>query len=82
MSVTFVRVAKCIGCGCTDTQACEPFGCHWLVVDRGAGRGVCSSCPSEIRAFSPRRRGRSVPKFTAAELKGVAARLAKKRGAS
>ena len=41
--------ATCIGCGCTDSHACvnewhEP--CHWLKVDRRAGLGVCSACPS------------------------------------
>lgn len=37
--------AKCIGCSCTDHQAC-PEGCSWLAVDYDAGKGVCSSCPS------------------------------------
>ena len=45
-------IAKCIGCGCDDLHACWP-GCHWLVVDRRAGRGVCSECPDRIRQFKP-----------------------------
>jgi len=35
--------ASCIGCGCTDAQACQG-GCWWLAVDRARGRGVCSNC--------------------------------------
>jgi len=60
------RTPFCIGCGCTDLQACEG-GCHWLLIDRRCGRGICSSCPGEIRRFlrasaKPRaRRGRSIP---------------------
>lgn len=40
--------AMCIGCGCTDFNACydelEGAACHWRRVDRAAGLGVCSSC--------------------------------------
>ncbi|EJJ4075293.1 ParA family protein [Salmonella enterica] len=41
--------AVCVGCGCTDNNACvnefrEP--CHWLKVNRQTGLGVCSSCES------------------------------------
>ncbi|EGS2621965.1 ParA family protein [Salmonella enterica] len=44
-----VAEAVCVGCGCTDNNACvnefrEP--CHWLKVNRQTGLGVCSSCPS------------------------------------
>lgn len=34
--------AKCINCGCTDSQACSE-GCEWIVVDYEAGLGICSS---------------------------------------
>ena len=36
--------AICIGCGCTDDDAC-PEGCSWLRLDREDCVGVCSSCP-------------------------------------
>lgn len=43
-----ITQAKCIGCGCTDFNACfdeiEGEPCHWRRVDRTAGLGVCSSC--------------------------------------
>ncbi|EBW6037679.1 ParA family protein [Salmonella enterica subsp. enterica serovar Infantis] len=44
-----VAEAVCVGCGCTDNNACvnefrEP--CHWLKVNRQTGLGVCSSCES------------------------------------
>ncbi|EAM3008143.1 ParA family protein [Salmonella enterica] len=44
-----VAEAVCVGCGCTDNNACvnefrEP--CHWLKVNHETGLGVCSSCPS------------------------------------
>ncbi|EDX2836377.1 ParA family protein [Salmonella enterica] len=44
-----VAEAVCVGCGCTDNNACvnefrEP--CRWLKVNRQTGLGVCSSCPS------------------------------------
>lgn len=44
------REAKCVGCGCTDSQACFG-GCYWLKVDRKKRRGVCSSCPEKARGF-------------------------------
>ncbi|EBY8645171.1 ParA family protein [Salmonella enterica subsp. enterica] len=42
-----VQEAVCVGCGCSDNNACvnefrEP--CHWLKVNYETGRGVCSSC--------------------------------------
>lgn len=43
---TTERIAKCIGCGCTDERACEG-GCSWIAVDRAAGKGVCSNCPEK-----------------------------------
>lgn len=40
--------AVCIGCGCTDTNACIESGtnntCHWLEVNYEAGLGACSNC--------------------------------------
>ncbi|HHR3735875.1 TPA: hypothetical protein ACS5XR_005391, partial [Salmonella enterica] len=46
---TGAQEAVCVGCGCTDNNACvnefrEP--CHWLKVNYETGRGVCSSCES------------------------------------
>ena len=41
------RIAQCIGCGCTDDNACETeFGdpCSWSRVDYLIGLGVCSEC--------------------------------------
>lgn len=38
----------CIGCGCTDDDACEG-GCAWLV--RSGGVGVCSSCRHALPAW-------------------------------
>jgi len=47
-------IATCIGCGCTDLQACtksaEP--CHWLDVDYAQGIGVCSECPGKLPQFN------------------------------
>lgn len=44
--------SECIGCGCTDFQACvHPVSgdpCSWLSVDRERGIGVCSECESEL----------------------------------
>lgn len=36
-------IARCIGCGCTDNNACA-CGCHWVRLDRSIGVGVCSEC--------------------------------------
>lgn len=43
------RPRFCIGCGCTDNQACvsdlgEP--CHWVAADNR--RGVCSECATRM----------------------------------
>lgn len=35
--------ARCMACGCTDSQAC-PGGCSWAWVDRETQRGLCSAC--------------------------------------
>lgn len=34
---------QCIGCGCTDSHACEA-GCGWLVADDVEPVGVCTEC--------------------------------------
>lgn len=44
-------IATCIGCSCTDINACydiymEP--CHWLRVNRETGKGVCSECSNWV----------------------------------
>lgn len=53
------KLAVCIGCGCDDLHACmrsiEP--CHWLRVDRDAGRGVCSVCPGLVVNWDAGERG-------------------------
>lgn len=38
----------CLGCGCTDTYACD-CGCYWLGVDPDSGFGVCSSCEEHTK---------------------------------
>ncbi|EDO1895704.1 hypothetical protein CBZ97_004245 [Salmonella enterica] len=40
--------ATCVGCGCTDNNACvNEFreACYWLKVNRQTGLGICSFCP-------------------------------------
>jgi hypothetical protein len=40
--------AACIGCGCTEEDACfdeaTHLPCHWLRLDPAAGKGLCSCC--------------------------------------
>jgi hypothetical protein len=36
-------VTTCIGCGCTDDQACEG-GCSWALESQVAPIGVCTNC--------------------------------------
>jgi len=49
--------ATCIGCGCTDSHACQTLqgvrtiACFWLAVDRDLRKGVCSQCSSELQRF-------------------------------
>lgn len=41
------RVTTCIGCGCTDIQACDNgLGdpCYWVSVNAKRQLGVCSEC--------------------------------------
>jgi hypothetical protein len=40
----------CLGCGCTDSYACED-GCYWLAVDLKSGFGICSSCENELNSY-------------------------------
>lgn len=35
--------SSCIGCGCTDSQACD-LGCHWVRRDERRRVGICSTC--------------------------------------
>lgn len=50
------RLSRCIACSCHDLAACldqkTMLPCSWLVVDRTAGVGVCSSCPSGIKQWN------------------------------
>jgi ferredoxin len=46
-TVDLVDPSTCVGCGCTDRQAC-PEGCSWLGVNRLTRRGVCSNCPDHL----------------------------------
>jgi hypothetical protein len=50
MGIFDFEVATCVECGCDDNCACD-LGCYWLRVDRDAGKGVCSSCPSAVKAW-------------------------------
>jgi len=36
----------CVGCGCTELQACNtPEGpCHWVVIHVSGEYGLCSAC--------------------------------------
>jgi hypothetical protein len=36
-------VTQCIGCSCTDDNACEG-GCSWIAVSPGELAGLCSAC--------------------------------------
>jgi len=48
------QTATCIGCGCTDLNACiDAFDqpCGWLKVDYKIGIGVCSECPDKLPEF-------------------------------
>lgn len=63
--VAGLRQAHCIGCGCHDFAACvcEVTGqpCSWLVVDRGAGLGVCSECGDHMGRWANGEREIAVP---------------------
>lgn len=36
-------MTACIGCGCTDEEACEG-GCYWIAKSPGDLAGACSAC--------------------------------------
>ncbi len=57
-----MTLASCIGCGCDDLHACvDDLGpCSWIVVDRDAGRGVCSCCESHMERWNAGDRSVSV----------------------
>lgn len=40
-------MSACIGCECTDEEACEG-GCSWLRLDQENGLGICSQCPEFV----------------------------------
>lgn len=44
------ELVLCIGCGCSDEDACEQ-GCRWIEVDRQKLRGVCSNCCEHLLRF-------------------------------
>jgi hypothetical protein len=50
-----IAIARCVGCNCTDLQACfddvTGCACHWLVVNRATGTGVCSCCAEHVPAW-------------------------------
>lgn len=59
------REAVCIGCGCSDNNACVTTvtldtpssglqGCFWVKVDYAAGIGVCSECVEHIGGYEAR----------------------------
>ncbi len=50
--VTEVEV-RCIGCGCTDSRACDG-GCYWEWVEPEDGEGLCSRCAGDPFKGDPR----------------------------
>ena len=49
-----MTLASCIGCGRDNLHACvDDLGpCSWIVVDRDAGRGVCSCCEAHMERWN------------------------------
>lgn len=47
--------AFCIGCGCSDHDACEDLEtgetCSWLAVDYASRKGVCSECSEHLHVW-------------------------------
>lgn len=43
-----IKEAHCRCCGCTEAEACAGW-CHWVLVDREKGWGICSSCEPLIQ---------------------------------
>lgn len=68
-------LCHCIECGCDDMNACFDIeandACHWLDVDREAGKGVCSACPDAMRRWRRGQRGFAVPVDLAANQRTV-----------
>jgi hypothetical protein len=57
-----MKLATCIGCGCTDWRACvndDGESCYWLRVDAAQGVGVCSMCPEYAERWDAGNRERS-----------------------
>lgn len=52
MARNLLSIAQCVGCGCTDIDACcdtkGSDSCYWLRVDRTLGKGVCSWCTEYV----------------------------------
>ncbi len=50
-----MATAFCIGCGCSDHDACEDQEtgetCSWLAVDYAARKGVCSECSEHLHVW-------------------------------
>lgn len=61
--------AFCIGCGCSDHDACEDLEtgetCSWLAVDYAARKGVCSECPEHLHVW-PKDQDQAAPASAAA----------------
>jgi hypothetical protein len=57
--------ATCIGCGCTNDNACYDEdtgdGCHWLRLEAKAGQGLCSCCSELEEAWDAGDRELRVP---------------------
>lgn len=60
-----VATSTCIGCGCSDTNACwdeqSNNPCHWVRLDHAAGLGVCSACPESVARWDAGDRTVAVP---------------------
>lgn len=65
-----MKSARCIGCGCDDNHACQPYGCSWLRVDYAAGVGVCSECRALVAEWDQGRRD-GIPDLTTPMRGGV-----------
>jgi len=50
LSAVAAKLPVCIGCGCDQLHACDA-GCYWVRIDKVAGAGVCSECPTHVGRF-------------------------------
>lgn len=50
-----LEVGTCRECGCTDAEACWPYGCYWVEPD------LCSACTPAALAAGPDRKSTSSP---------------------